>query len=117
MHIFPLLLVGVSMGVSAVPSLNPDYLQGTWCLLGVKFGQEFQEENRDWQFEADGRFLHQNSAQSSELTYAGSWKIVGDKLEIKPVYMGGPQRVTLVSEDEFVMRWMGDLVVKRGPCP
>ena len=38
------------------------------------------------------------------------------KLEIKPVYMGGPKPVEITSEDAFIFKWMAPMRIQRGEC-
>lgn len=87
--------------------LTADYLLGPWCLL---------EENRNWVFEADGKFLMQQSASSSKLKHSANWKVVDGQLDIRPVYMGGAQPVIINSQDNFTFKWMMELQVERGAC-
>jgi hypothetical protein len=96
--------------------LSPDYLQGEWCFESMHYPGGKEEENRNWIFEKDGKFLMQQSKHSSTLKHSGTLDLQDRKLQIKPVYMGGYKEVEVVSEDKFIFKWMGDLHVVRGSC-
>lgn len=83
----------------------------------MSFGGAPEPEGRNWRFDADGRFFHQNSVTASGLKHAGYWRIEEGKLEIKPIYMGGPQQVTLQGPDNFQFHWQATLGLERGACP
>ncbi|SHG77758.1 hypothetical protein [Ferrimonas marina] len=114
-----LLLFSLQLPLSALaaPELTAEYLEGRWCLESMDFGGAPEPENRNWQFEPDGHFFHQNSVMSSEMSHGGQWLIEEGRLQIKPVYLGGFQRVTVESESRFVFHWSADMNIKRGPCP
>ncbi len=96
--------------------LTPDFLHGQWCFVETDFGSEKEPENRNWVFEPDGRFLMQQSLTSDRIKHSGSWEIKDGKLEIKPVYMGGPKPVEITSEDAFIFKWMAPMRIQRGEC-
>ena len=113
-----LILIPIFSSNICATELTPEYLEGKWCFKSVSFGSEEKPENRNWVFEKGGKFLHQNSKHSNKIKYAGYWEIKDDKLQIKPVYLGGHKDVEIVSPDKFIFKWMGmaAIHVVRGSC-
>jgi len=96
--------------------LTPEYLLGEWCFESVDFGSQEKKENRNWVFEKDGKFFHQNSKQSKKLKHSGYWDIKEKKLQIKPVYMSRYKEVDILSQDKFIFQSSGKLIIVRGKC-
>ena len=103
-------------GMTHASELTSEYFHGNWCLESMNFGAQVEKEHRNWVFENDGKFLLQNSTTSKKLKHSGYWDLKDNKLRIKPVYMGGYKDVQIVSQDEFIFKWSGDLHVVRGKC-
>jgi hypothetical protein len=103
-------------GIAHASEVSPEYFHGNWCFKSVNFGTQVNTENKSWVFENDGKFLHQNSKTSKKLRHSGYWDLKDNKLQIKPVYLGGYKSVEIVSRDEFIFKWSGDLHVVRGKC-
>jgi hypothetical protein len=111
-----LLALGVFPAYAA--DLTADYLYGEWCYESMKSGDQVEQENKNWVFERDGKFLMQQSASSNKLKQSGTWDIKDGKLQIKPAYMGGHKPVEIVSDNKFIFKWMfgADMQVVRGKC-
>jgi len=95
-------------------TLTTEYLVGKWCFLYL--GTPDKIENVNWEFKEDGKFMMQQSKHSSKIKHSGYWEIEDEKLGIKPVYMGGPKEVKIISQDEFTFKFFLELHIKRGAC-
>lgn len=99
----------------AITPLKPEYLIGKWCHAYSEAGTEREEENYNWVFEEGGKFYIQKSEFSKNLTPA-TWEIKDNKLKLAGVFPGDFKPVTILSEDEFSLKFFMNLHVKRGSC-
>jgi len=104
------------MSAKEVPSLSSEYLVGKWCLLYNKSPNGREEQNENWEFKKDGKFFQQTSQYNSTMKHRGLWKIQEGKLSIKPTFMGAPKPVTILSQDEFMMKFFVEMLIVRGAC-
>ena len=115
-----IILFAVTLGLSSANAadLTVEYLQGEWCYEYMKAGDQVEQENKNWRFDKDGKFMEQTSDYNKQLKHRGNWDIKDGKLQIKPVFMGGHKPVDIVSDDKFIFKWMfgADMHVARGMC-
>ena len=115
-NMLALLALGIVPAHAA--DLTAEYLYGEWCYESMKAGDQVEQENKNWRFDKDGKFMEQQSDYNKQLKHRGNWDIKDGKLQIKPVFMGGHKPVEIVSDDKFVFKWMfgADMHVVRGKC-
>lgn len=111
------LLASLLGGPVSASELTPDYLVGEWCFASFDDQGKKQPNNQNWEFRADGTFLSQLSEYSGKTRKTGNWTVEGDKLKIHPGYMDTFMPVEIVSNDEFVLKWLVNMYLKRGKCP
>lgn len=97
-------------------TLSAEYLVGKWCHIYDAAQGKIEEENSNWEFKEDGKFMQQTSKYNTKMKHRGNWKIKGNKLQIKPTFMGGPHDITIISQNEFSYKFFVDMHIKRGSC-
>jgi hypothetical protein len=104
----------VTMQAAEKPALTSEYLEGKWCY--VYQGSPENIENENWEFQKDGKYLQQKSEYNPTMKHIGNWKIEDQKLSIKPVFLGGPHEVKIISQDAFMFKFFVEMHLSRGAC-
>ncbi len=97
-------------------TLTQEYLLGAWCHTHNETQGKIEEEHTNWEFKENGKFMQQTSKYNTKMKHRGKWKIEGNKLQIKPVFMGGPHDIVIISQDEFIHKFFVNMHLKRGEC-
>ncbi len=97
-------------------TFTPEYLHGAWCHTYDETQGEIEEEHINWEFKENGKFMQQTSKYNTKMKHRGKWKIEGNKLQIKPVFMGGPHDIVIISQDEFIHKFFVNMHLRRGEC-
>lgn len=96
--------------------LTVDYLAGPWCYSHTLSENGRLDQMENYLFDKNGGFSHQQSKYNKKLKPGFKYKILPDKLKLKPLFPGS-LGVKSVKQDEMILKYFVDLYFIRGECP